>query len=117
MADPDGIEGMLHAMREIAPNRERRTVQLNIDLSPEISERLAQAARIGGVNPAKLLESLIAQYLPTIASTSDSAAPQLKFNTPQERIAAMDAVAAQNANLSILPDSAFDLENIYEGTL
>ncbi len=39
------------------------------------------------------------------------------FKTPQERIAAMDAIAERNAVLPILPDSAFDRESIYEDSL
>ena len=92
-------------------------MQLNIDFSPQISAQLTQAARIRGTDPAKVLESLVAQYLPPVASASESVFPQPKYKTPQEHIAAMDAVAAKNADLPILPDSAFDRENIYDDKL
>ena len=92
-------------------------MQLNIDFSPQISAQLTQAARIRGTDPAKVLESLVAEYLPPVPSTSGSALPHLKYRTPQEHIAAMDAVAEKYANAPILPDSAFDRENIYEDRL
>ena len=92
-------------------------MQLNIDFSPQISEQLTQAARIRGTDPAKILESLVAEYLPPVAPTSGSALPHPKYRTPQEHIAAMDAVAEKYANAPILPDSAFDRENIYEDRL
>ena len=92
-------------------------MQLNIDFSPQISAQLTQAARIRGTDPAKVLESLVAEYLPPVASTSGSALPSPKYKTPQERIAAMDAVAEKYANAPTLPDSAFDRENIYEDRL
>ena len=34
--------------------------------------------------------------------------------TPAERIAAMDAFAETNRSLPVLPDDAFDRENLYE---
>ena len=92
-------------------------MQLNIDFRPQISAQLTQAARIRGTDPAKVLESLVAEYLPPVAPTSGSALPHPKYKTPQERIAAMDAVAEKYANAPILPDSAFDRENIYEDRL
>lgn len=92
-------------------------MQINIDFSPQISEQLTQAARIRGIEPAKVLESLVAEYLPPVGSTSEDAIFHAKYKTPQERIAAMDAVAEKYANAPILPDSAFDRESIYEDRL
>ena len=92
-------------------------MQLNIDFSPQISAQLIQEAQIRGIDPIKLLESLVAEYLPPVASTSESAAAHPKYMTPQERIVAMDAVAEKYANAPILPDSAFHRENIYEDRL
>lgn len=90
-------------------------MHLNIDFSPQIFAQLTQAAQIRGTAPAKVLESLVAEYLPPVAPTSGSA--HSNYKTPQERIAAMDAVAEKYANAPILPDSAFDRENIYEDRL
>jgi|GEM_PF-3465477 hypothetical protein len=91
-------------------------MQVNIDFSPQISEQLAQAARVRGTDPAKVLESLIAEYLPPVTLTSGNSSDP-RYRTPQEHIAAMDAVAEKYANAPILPDSAFDRENIYEDEL
>jgi hypothetical protein len=92
-------------------------MQLNIDFSPQISAQLTQVALSRGIDPAKLVESLVAEYLPPAVSVTGSAAQPPKYKTPQEHIAAMDAVAEKYANAPILPDSAFDRENIYEDTL
>ena len=89
-------------------------MQLSIDFGPQISEQLTQVARRRGMDPAKLVEALVADSLPLDVSTSGSAASHSKHRTPQERIAAMDAIAEKYAGAPILPDSAFDRENIYE---
>jgi hypothetical protein len=47
----------------------------NIDVSPQFSEQLTQAARARGIDPTKLLESLVAEHLSSVASTSASVAP------------------------------------------
>lgn len=88
-------------------------MKFSVDFSPQISGQLSQAARVRGVDPANVLESLVSEYLPPVASTS-GAATSPKYKTPQEHIAAMDAIAANNADLPVLSNSAFDRENIYE---
>jgi len=51
-------------------------MQINIDFSPQISAQLTQAARMRGMDPAKVLESLVAEYLPPIVDPSvNGAAP------------------------------------------
>jgi hypothetical protein len=63
------------------------------------------------------IKELVAEYLAPLVSTTGTTAQPPKYKTPQEHIAAMDAIAAKNANAPILPDSAFDRENIYEDRL
>ncbi len=92
-------------------------MQISVEFNPQTSEQLTEAARVRGIDPAKLLENLVSEYLPPMASNSHVAARHSKYKTPQERIAAMDAVAEKYANAPILPDSAFDRENIYEDRL
>jgi hypothetical protein len=62
-------------------------------------------------------KELAAEYLPPLVSTAGSITQHHIYKTPEEHIAAMDAIAAKNADIPILSDSAFDRENIYEDTL
>lgn len=41
-------------------------MDLFLTLNPQVSERLSAAARIRGVEPAEVLESLVTEYLPSI---------------------------------------------------
>ena len=79
-----------------------------ITASPETESRFLAEANRRGITLHALLEIMVIDNLPTVDP---------KFKTPQERIAAMDAIAAKNADLPVLPDSAFDRENIYEDRL
>jgi hypothetical protein len=83
---------------------------LTIDLTPQSEEWINHEAEIRGLQPADVVRRMIEEQT--------AAAPRRpKFKTPQEHIAAMDAVAEKNAHLPILPDSAFDRGNIYEDRL
>jgi hypothetical protein len=80
-------------------------------IRPDLAERLELEAKKRQIDPTKLLEVYIEEYL------SSHPPVEPKYKTPQERITAMDAVAEKYANAPILPDSAFDRENIYEDKL
>jgi len=41
-------------------------MQVTLDIKPEISARLNQAAEDRGLNPATLLENLVTEYLPPV---------------------------------------------------
>ncbi len=101
----------------LAPDKEEVTIQFNIDSSPQISEQLTQPARTRGTDPTHILERLVAEYLPPAGSNSGSSNHNHKYDTPQERVAAMDAIAGKYANAPILQKSAFDRESSYEDTL
>jgi negative regulator of replication initiation len=83
---------------------------LTIDFTPQLEAWINSEAQQRGLQPGDLIRRMIEEQI--------VAAPQhSKYKTPQERIQAMDAVAKKNAELPILPDSAFDRENIYEDSL
>jgi hypothetical protein len=44
-------------------------MHLNLDFGPQVSDRLADAARNRGIDPATLLESLVTEYLPPVGTT------------------------------------------------
>lgn len=93
---------------------ENKPMHLSINLNPQVSDRLTFVARLRGIDPAKLVESIVSDFLPSAISGT---AVQPKYKTPQEHIAAMDAVAEKYANAPVLSDSAFDRETIYEDVL
>ena len=92
-------------------------MNFSIDVDPQLSARLTEAARARGMDPVKLLESLVAEHLPPVVSSPGQGSPRHPYRTPEERVRAMDALAEKNAALPILPDSAFDRESIYEDRL
>ena len=96
---------------------------LNIEFSPQASERLAAAARTRGVDPATMLELLVVENLPAVedaptaaARAKDGSAPDHFYftATPEEFARALRELADMNKDLPALPDEAFDRESIYE---
>jgi len=83
---------------------------LHIDLTPQSEEWIKHEAQLRGLEPADIVRRMIEEQ-------TVQAPQQPKYKTPQERIQAMDALAEKNAHLPILPDSAFDRENIYDDEL
>ena len=93
---------------------------MQFDISPQISARLTEAAQSRGIDPAKLLENLVAEYLPSAASSSDPAAFRDHFYftaSAKQFQRALDEIARMNRDLPVLSDEALDRENLYEDRL
>ena len=81
---------------------------LMIDLTPQQEERLSAFARRRGLEPADLAKQWITDHLPPVENHIETKL------SPEERIQAMDALAARNQSLPHLPDEAFHRENLYD---
>jgi hypothetical protein len=93
---------------------------LTIELSPDQEARLTAFARHQGLEPAELARKLLAERLPLLGRNRESMADRKHFYftaTPQEWEAAMNELAAGGENFPVLPDEAFDRENLYEDRL
>jgi len=77
-----------------------------IDLPPGDTAWLDAQAKLLGVEPAEVIRKLVHERALSIQ-------PPV-HKTAEERIRAMDAFAKANRKLPILPDSAFDRENLYD---
>ncbi len=84
---------------------------LTIDLTPSEQERVAVAARRKGLAPAKFIKELVTENPPPVANGIDATPHAVDV---EERIRAMDAFAETNRGLPVLPDEAFDCENLYD---
>ena len=83
---------------------------VTINFAPQTEAWINREAQQRGLQPVDLIRRMIEEQVAVSPKTP-------KYKTPQEHIAAMDAIAAKNAGLPILPDSAFDRESIYEDEL
>jgi len=103
---------------------------LTIDLTPEQEGRLVAVARSRGLDPVELAMRLVTEHLPQapesggngIAANAPLPAGVDKNHfyftaTPQEWEAAMDELAAGGEAIPVLPDEAYDRENLYEDRL
>ena len=101
---------------------------LTIELTLEQESRLAAVARSRGLAPAELAKRLVTERLPEAAPEGggNGTAPlpagvdknHFYFTaTPEEWEAAMDQLAAGGEGLPVLPDEAYERENLYEDRL
>jgi len=72
-------------------------VNYNIDVSPQFSAKLARAARSRGVDPNKLLEKLVAEYLLPVVSTPIAEEPPVISTRNAAAIAALNQWIAEDA--------------------
>lgn len=87
---------------------------LTINLTPSEQERVTVAARQKGMAPAEFIKNLVNDSLPPLINGADAA---LQAVDVEEKIRAMNAFAETNRGLPILPDEAFDRENLYDERL
>ena len=93
---------------------------LTIELTPEQEARLQAFARRQGLEAAELAQRLVTEHLPLLERTATPAVDRSHFYftaTPEEWETAMDELAAGGESLPVLPDEAFDRENLYEDRL
>lgn len=98
---------------------------LMIELTPEQERRLAAVARREGLEPAQLAQRLVTEHLPEAGEeeSRNGTAPlpsgvdrnHFYFTATREEFnRALDELAAMNRGLPVLPDAAFDRENLYD---
>ena len=83
------------------------TVRVALPTTDEVWLR-AEAQR-QGVGPAEIIQRIVHQQAVPVQ--------QAVLHAPQERISAMDAIAAANRNAPVLADAAFDRESLYDERL
>lgn len=83
---------------------------LQIDLTPEIEDRLRDKAAREGLSPGELARRLIENGLPAFSPSTTT------MMTPAERAAAFRAWAdSRDPNTPVLSDEAISRDSIYEG--
>jgi hypothetical protein len=95
-------------------------MNLNIDFSPQVSERLTQVALRRGIDLAKLVENIVTESLPIVDSPSTNAIVPDHFYfhaSPEQFHDALAELTRMNNDLPALADAAFDRESIYEDRL
>ena len=50
-------------------------MNLNVELSPQVSDRLKAEARVRGIEPVALLEILVTEYLPSVETSPTISLP------------------------------------------
>jgi hypothetical protein len=84
---------------------------IKIEFTPEQEAELTAQASRQGLDLTELVKRLVTENLSTGQEKSN------RTLTAEDRIKAMDAIAEQNRGLPMLPEEAFDRENIYEDRL
>jgi hypothetical protein len=80
---------------------------IKIEFTPEQEAKLTAQARRQGLDLSELVKRLVTENL------SKGEEKGIRGLTAEERIKAMDALAERNRGLPVLPDEAFDRDNIY----
>ena len=99
-------------------------MKLTIELTPEQGARLFAAARMTGIDLPALVRDTAPQteaFMRSLAAqstatplTNESARDHFFFTASAEHFhGAPDEIARMNRDLPVLPDEAFDRENIY----
>ena len=83
---------------------------VHIDFQPHTEAWINSEARHRGLMPADIVRRVVEEHASTAAILPT-------YKTPEERIRAMDALAEAWSDIPLVPDSAFDRENIYEDKL
>ena len=84
--------------------------------------RHGNVARQEGLEPAQLVQRLVTEHLPETPFLGGSGTVPDRNHfyftaTPEEWEAAMDQLAAGGEALPVLPDEAYDRDNLYEDRL
>jgi len=99
-------------------------MSITVEFTPDEQRRLAKAARKRGLDPAEFVKRLVTDNITESANNDRRGRFEIRpgvdpnhfyFTATREEFnAALNEIAQRNRNLPVLPDSAFDRENLYE---